>query len=302
MNAARRSAGRVPLAARALLPALGAAALVGTVVAPASAAPIPVACSEAALNSAITTANSGGGTLVLFPGCTYTLTAPLPTISANVVIDGRVATITRSATAPDFGILRVNNTGNLDIRNIIISNGAATASGDFGGGIRNDGTLRVSQSIIKNNRAQFSGGIGNNSGATTTVVGSLITKNTALHNGGGLANDGTMVINQSTISDNTAAERGGGVANDGTLQITQSVLNGNAANGPTGIGGGIANFGSAAASTTLTRTIVTGNRATTTAGGVYNNTGTVTSTASVIAHNTPNNCVTSSPAVPQCLN
>ncbi|MFE2248423.1 hypothetical protein [Streptomyces lavendulae] len=193
MNAARRSAGRVLLAARALLPALGAAALVGTVVAPASAAPIPVACSEAALNSAITTANSGGGTRALFPGCTYTLTAPLPTISANVVIEGRVATITRSATAPDFGILRVNNAGNLDIRNIIISNGAATAGGDFGGGIRNDGTLRVSQSIIKNNRAQFSGGIGNNSG-------------------------------------------------------------------------------------------------------------TVTSTASVIAHNTPNNCVTSSPAVPQCLN
>ncbi|MEV7727577.1 hypothetical protein AB0P15_22920 [Streptomyces sp. NPDC087917] len=298
MNARRPSA-RARLLTRALLPALGAAALVGSAVVPASAAPTPVACGEAALSTAITAANVSGGTLALAPGCTYTLTAPLPTITSTVVVQGRVATITRSNAAPEFGILRVAPGGSLDLRDAIITNGAATAPGDFGGGIHNEGDLMVVRTIIKDNRAQYSGGIGGSTGTTTTVAHSFINKNSALHNGGGLANDGTMTLDHTVLSDNTAAERGGGVANDAKLTITRSVLNGNSAGT---VGGGVANFGSASASTTLNHAIVTGNKAVTAAGGVYNETGTVSTTASIIALNTPNNCVTSAPAVPQCLN
>ncbi|MFG2880416.1 hypothetical protein ACGFYU_36295 [Streptomyces sp. NPDC048337] len=300
------------LATRTLLPLCGAAALLATATttasplaaAPAAAAAVPVGCSEVALSQAITIANGTGGTLTLSPGCTYTLTTPLPAISGTMTIDGNVATITRSNSAPEFGILRVASGGNLTIRRVFITNGAATASGDFGGAIHNEGTLSVGQSVIRDNRADFSGGIGGSSGTTTTITNTLISRNKAARNGGGVANDGTMTIAMSTLSDNTAVGQGGGVANDGTLKINQSVLLNNSVTGTDGLegrGGGLANFGGAA-TTTLNRAIITGNRAAVTAGGVYNEAGTVASTLSVIAGNTPNNCVTSSPAVQQCTN
>lgn len=293
----RRLAARLT---RVLLPACGAAALVGTAVAPAVAAPTPVPCSTASLAAAITAANAGGGSLSLATGCTYALTAPLPAISAAVTIDGHVATITRAPTAPAFGILAVAPGGKLTISHVIVTGG--DASGSFGGGIRNEGTLSVSASIISNNKADFSGGIGGTGGTTTTIANSFINKNTATRNGGGFANDGNMTISRSTVSDNTALEKGGGVANDGVLKIERSALTNNSASGPTGLGGGIANFGGPGASTTLTGAIVTGNKATVAAGGVYNNAGTVTSNTSFISLNQPNNCTTSAPAVPSCTN
>jgi hypothetical protein len=62
-------------------------------------------------------------------------------------------------------------------------------------------------------------------------------------------------------------------------------------------GGGIAAVNSTA--TTLTQTAVTTNRALLTAGGVYREGGTMTTTNSPISANTPNNCV-GTPAVPNC--
>jgi hypothetical protein len=63
-------------------------------------------------------------------------------------------------------------------------------------------------------------------------------------------------------------------------------------------GGGIAAVNSTA--TTLTQTSVTVNHAGITAGGVYRQGGTMTTTNSPITANTPNNCVGSVPAVPNC--
>ena len=69
-------------------------------------------------------------------------------------------------------------------------------------------------------------------------------------------------------------------------------------------GGGIAAVNSTA--TTLTETAVTVNHAAggllapPTAGGVYRQGGTMTTTNSPITANTPNNCVGSTPAVPDC--
>jgi hypothetical protein len=68
--------------------------------------------------------------------------------------------------------------------------------------------------------------------------------------------------------------------------------------GNTGQGGGIAAINSTA--TTLTQTAVTTNGAGMNAGGVYREGGTMTTTSSPISANTPNNCVGSSPAVPNC--
>jgi parallel beta-helix repeat protein len=63
-------------------------------------------------------------------------------------------------------------------------------------------------------------------------------------------------------------------------------------------GGGIATVSSTA--TTLTQTAVTTNNALLTAGGIYRQDGTMTTNNTPITANTPNNCVGSVPAVPNC--
>ncbi|MFE5584571.1 hypothetical protein [Kitasatospora sp. NPDC056531] len=280
------------------LSALGAAALVVTgVAATPAAAQTFVPCTTAALATAITNANTSGGTLALAPGCIYDLTTPLPDIQNTITIKGHGATITRDPAAPAFRILTVDSTGNLNLREAIIANGDAT--GDFGGGIRNDGILTVSRSLIRDNHADFSGGIGGNTGSTTNVDRSLISGNSALHNGGGLGNDGTMTIDKSTIVNNNALELGGGVANDGTLNVTQTAVVDNSASGPTGAGGGVANFGAGA--TTLTQSKVVSNNSTNAPGGVYNNGGTVTLNFTAVLANNPTNCFGSPTTVPGCV-
>ena len=157
-----------------------------------------------------------------------------------------------------------------------------------------------------------------------TLTDSSLSGNTATGNGGGLANADTpsgtapaATFTRSPVSNNTAGTNGGGIYNGqrGTLTTTGvsgSPLNitGNTATGTLlglfggGRGGGIAAVNSTA--TTLTQTAVTNNHAGGllalggTAGGVYRLNGTMTTTNSPISANTPNNCVGSAPAVPNC--
>lgn len=78
--------------------------------------------------AAINSANgSGGGTITLAGGCTYTLVAPttrangLPVITATVTIQGNGATITRASSAPSFRILGVASGGTLTLNALTIS-------------------------------------------------------------------------------------------------------------------------------------------------------------------------------------
>ncbi|MEU5094507.1 hypothetical protein [Streptomyces sp. NPDC020996] len=279
------------LAAQALCTAALATVLASAT--PASAQ-TTVACSESALSTAIANANStGDDTLLLAPGCVYPLTAPLPTITGNLVIDGNHSTITRSSAA-HFGILRVGSGGNLTIHDVALTNGDAP---DFGGGIANYGRLTVIRSIIRDNHANFSGGIGGVSGTTTRIESSSITGNTANVNGGGVANDGDMTIVGSRVIGNTAVSGvGGGAANDGTLQIVRSNVNENRARRA----GGVANV--SGGSTTITDTNVNNNTATVAApGGVLNTGGTVVLNSSRVRGNQPTNCAGSDIPVPNCV-
>lgn len=251
-----------------------------------------VACSESALSTAIANANSSGGdTLRLTPGCTYALTAPLPAITSNVVIDGNHATITRSSAA-SFGILTVGAGGNLTICDVTLTNGDAPG---FGGAIANFGVLTVRGSVIRNNHANFSGGIGGISGTTTRIESTSIMDNTANVNGGGVANDGDMTIVSSRVIGNTATNGvGGGAANDGTLTILQSNVNENHAQRA----GGVANVGGG--STTIRNSNVNTNTAAVAPGGVLNTGGTVTLISSRVRNNQPTNCAGSDIAIPNC--
>ncbi|MFE1781073.1 hypothetical protein ACFW9F_00395 [Streptomyces sp. NPDC059506] len=257
-----------------------------------SSAQTAVPCNENALFTAIATANSSGGnTLFLAPGCTYRLTSPLPPVTSTLVIHANRSTITRSSTA-GFGILTVGAAGDLNIRDVTITNGDAS---DFGGGIANFGRLTVSHSTIRDNRANYSGGIGGVAGTTTRIENSNIMDNTANVNGGGVANDGNMTIVNSRVIDNTATTGvGGGAANDGTLQILRSNINENQARRA----GGVANVGGG--STTITDSNVNTNTAAVAPGGVLNTGGTVVLNSSRVRNNQPTNCAGSDVPVPNC--
>jgi hypothetical protein len=260
----------------------------------AQAITIPVACSENALVAAVNLANSTStaDTLVLAGGCTYGMTTShggaanaLPVITTPIELIGP-ATITNASLLGlgTFRIAEVGPTGSLTL-----TTGVAFTRGNVlgdGGGILNHGAV--------------------------TLTGSTLTGNTASGNGGGLANADTptgtapaATFTNSPVSGNTTLlGNGGGIYNGlrGTLTVTgvsgsPLFITGNSA----GRGGGISALNSTA--TTLTQTAVTDNHALLllgTAGGVDRQGGTMTTTNSPITANTPNNCVGSVPAVPNC--
>lgn len=285
---------RIHATARILL---GAGVATGGLIALAPAAQaitIPVACSETALVAAVDLANSTptADTLVLAGGCTYGMTTAhggaanaLPVITTPIQMTGP-ATITNASLSGlgMFRIAEVSPTGNLTL-----VTGVAFTRGNVvgdGGGILNRGAV--------------------------TLTGSTLTGNTATGNGGGLANPDTptgtapaATFTNSPLSGNTALLGDGGAIYNGlrgSLSVTgvsgsPLFITGNSA----GRGGGISAVGSTA--TTLTQTAVTNNHALLllgNSGGVYRQGGTMTTNNAPITANTPNNCVGSVPAVPNC--
>ncbi|MET8629723.1 hypothetical protein ABZW30_39365 [Kitasatospora sp. NPDC004669] len=259
-----------------------------------AAAQTPVICDPGALAAAITAANASGGTLDLAPGCTYILSSPLPDITGNVAIDANHSTLARSSSAPAFRILTVDPGANLYLHEVGITNGDAT--GSFGGGIANFGTLTLTNSSVRNNTADFSGGIGNAAGAQATIADSRIEGNQVSRNGGGIANDGSLTLLRSLVTGNTAGQLGGGIANDGIVRTQDSRVVGNQAN----TGGGIANIGGG--TTNLFHTTVADNSAANAPGGILDNAGVVTLTDSRVHGNQPTNCAGSPVPVANCVN
>ena len=114
--------------------------------------------------------------------------------------------------------------------------------------------------------------------------------------GGGIINEGTLVVINSTFSSNGAfgtvtnfpGGAGGGIYNDGTLTVTDSTFSSNSAFGTEypGAGGGIYNDGTL----TVTDSTFSGNQSTGPSpgagegGGIYNN-GTLTVTKSIFSNN-----------------
>ena len=101
--------------------------------------------------------------------------------------------------------------------------------------------------------------------------------------GGGIVNQGVLIIADSTISFNVSATAGG-IQNNGTMTITDSTLSGNVATIDSG--GAISNVGEA----TITGSTVIGNRADSKGGGIHN-IGTMTITNGTISGNDVDNTV-----------
>ncbi len=211
----------------------------------------------------------------------------LPPIAGELVIEGHGARIERAAEAgtPELRLLRVTSEGDLTLRDLTLRNGATprgfdgaavwstgrltlercvvedNVSGDDGGGIRNDGTLRIADSVLRRNQARWFGGVGGAvqnaeqlGPAELVVERSSLLDNEASAVGGALWAEGTVRIVDSTLRGNRAGSRGGAVQSYGALEIVGSTITGNRAEVTAG---GIHSFGTAS----LAGSIVAGNLA-----------------------------------------
>ncbi|MBL8761017.1 MAG: right-handed parallel beta-helix repeat-containing protein [Phycisphaerae bacterium] len=180
------------------------------------------------------------------------------------------------------GGVYVNPNATLTLAGVAVSGNTATYGS---GGVQNDGTLTITNSIISGNSAQNSHGGGINNSGMLTITNSTISGNWAqADHGGGINNNGTLTITSSTISGNTAQGyySGGGVNNFGTLTITGSAISGNSAL----YGAGVNNSGG---TFTITSTTINSNSAAGGSGaGVHNYYGNATGaiTNCVISNNT----------------
>jgi predicted outer membrane repeat protein len=130
---------------------------------------------------------------------------------------------------------------------------------------------------IRNGRnlSNASGGVQNE--GTMTVINSIFSNNSAIASGGGIRNEGTMTVTDSTFSGNSGGGAGGGIANLGSLKVTNSTFSQNS--GGASEGGGIWNEGT----TTITDSTFSGN-VSRMAGGIWNG-GTMTITDSTLSDN-----------------
>jgi hypothetical protein len=295
---------------------VGIAILAGTAPAPgAHAAAVPVikvTCSATALVNAVITANASPAVLRLAPFCVYNITSQLPQITGNVGLIGGPSTTIRHdpASAGNFRILDVAAGGSLHVRAVFLRNGNPAGNG---GAVQNAGRLTLKFVTVSGNIAGDvatpiggnGGGVANLAGGRAVIVNTVINGNastratlaeTTTGNGGGIFNAGALTFaasrlfanNASSISATAGTGNGGGIdtATGGRSLVVQNTI---AENTATNNGGGIFNAGT----TSIVRTLVLRNRATT-GGGIF---GTVASRHSVIRGNVPNDC---NPASPVC--
>jgi len=125
----------------------------------------------------------------------------------------------------------IRNKGTLTLSNTWV---LANASGRNGGGVWNSDHLILQNSVIASNTCPFYGGGVYNKGLLE--VGHLVVNNNAaVGNGGGIWNEGDATIHQAQIRNNTSGANGGGIRSSGMLWVDLSEITGNAA---TNLGGG----------------------------------------------------------------
>lgn len=154
------------------------------------------------------------------------------------------------------------------IRCTVSSNSATYA----GGAIASSGFVQVFLSTISDNvlladlvpGPADGAGIYNGGGTLSVNQSTIANNDNARGNGGGVTNQGMMVVSDSTFFGNTAEGDGGAIENDGGATITDCTITNNTASQNSdndhGLGGGgVAFFADAGGSGSLKNTIIAGN-------------------------------------------
>lgn len=188
----------------------------------------------------------------------------------------------------------IGNEGSLSVRNTRITGNRAESGS--GGGVYSTGTLEISDSTVEANRSSGAAGIQNAQNGHALLTRVSVKNNISQGDGGGVANDSwiepasEMVIDDSIISGNRADSAGGGISSGGKLTMTRTTVSGNRATS----GGGLL----IANNTTIRGSTISGNSAVGSedswrgghGGGIYNDqsytSALVTVTDSTISGNT----------------
>jgi predicted outer membrane repeat protein len=165
---------------------------------------------------------------------TNIITASEIVIESDVTLDGE-GNLTLDANGR-HRVLSVLDGVTAELIGVTVANGNETE--EHGGGIRNEGTLTLTNSTVSGSSA------GRDGGCRTDDPALLCSE------GGGIWNAGTLTLMDSTVSENSAPF-GGGLANrGGNLTVIDSTVLGNSADGCRGVGavlcsggGGIWNAG-----------------------------------------------------------
>ena len=230
--------------------------------------------SDCSLREAIGVASSGDN--IVIPAGIYTLTLDDQlSIDKDLALIGAGSgrTIVRAAAVSGVAESRVFHVSGSDvsISGVTVQNGKVVIGS--GGGILNDGGLKLFDIIVRDN---LGGGISNS--GVITLTNTIIVNNSASY-GGGILNTGQATVVKTDISDNSASYWGGGIFNnEGTMTLTKITVNNNSA----GYGGGIRNeYGTV----TLIDSKISYNSASSGGGGILNNRGTVTIANTTISNN-----------------
>ena len=171
--------------------------------------------------------------------------------------------------------------GSLTVTGTSFTNNSVNGSG---GGIENQGTTVVTNSIFTGNSGECGGAI--YSLSVLTVISSSLTDNLGTDGGAIAIGKSTASVSNSTFTGNSA-DAGSGIYNAGTTAVNDSNFSNNSSSAPTNNpayfgGGGVFNYGTL----TVSDSSFTGNSATYDGGGLVNASGTVTVTGSTFTGNT----------------
>jgi hypothetical protein len=258
-------------------------------------------------------ATAAGGTIDFaesLTGGTLALTLGTLNLDKNLTIQGLGADNLTIDGNETFRIFSINSNADIEISGLTLANGGNPSSS--GSAIFNAGTLNLSDSVIRDSRGRFGGGI-NNQG-NLSVVNSTIRNNQEAEGegGGGIRNMGTATLLNSTVSDNLGGgissnsvlsaidstignNTGDGIRNDGSLRVSNSTIQNNTESGIRNSGdvtllnstisgnqsSGILNAGTL----NVTNSTITNNQAFR-GGGIVTTSGTVTLGNTIVAGNT----------------
>ena len=214
-------------------------------------------------------------------GSTITLSGGQLVLTSTMTIDGGSVITVSGGNAGRV----IRSTESITLTGLIIRDGDG---GTYGGGIyHSDGLLTIANSSVLSNTASYGGGIYNEDGKVTLSAVQVLS-NTAAY-GGAIHNTGAgtaLTVTAASLIQHNMAFDGGGIYNDGgkvTLSAAQ-VLSNTASNR----GGAIMNTGAGPILNASAASLIQNNTADTT-GGIYNDGGRVTLSATQVIANTSTN-------------
>ena len=254
-------------------------------------------CAYSSIQSAINAASTGDKIKIAPGSYEEHLKIPGAGTATSLILSGAGAAQTTISGSHSGTVVTIAGGESVAIAGITITAGSEPLANCAGiaGGILNDGTLKLNNSAVSENKASGKGGgIYNNSGSALTVDNSVIFDNEADQHGGGgggggcvgagggiYNNSGTVRLMNSTVSESTTAGKGSGIFNGsgGTLTMRNATILDNEAHQ---LGGGIFNQGNV----TANNGTFTGNIGKEGGGGIFSTGGTVTLTNISFSANT----------------